>query len=53
MELAVNLQNDLQNRFALVKGKRTLINGDVYIRFNGGVGSRVISSVFMWFCILL
>ena len=53
MELAVNLQNDLQNRFALVKGKRTLIDGDVYIRFNGGVGSRVISSVFMWFCILL
>ena len=35
-------------------GKRTFIDGGVYIRFRGGVGSRVIiSSVFMWFCIFL
>ena len=34
-----------------LSGKRTLIDGVVYIHFHEGVGSRVISSVFMWFCI--
>ena len=34
-----------------LSGKRTLIDGGVYIHFHEGVGSRVISSVFMWFCI--
>ena len=36
-----------------LSGKRTLIDGGVHIRFDGGVGSRVISFVFKWFCILL
>ena len=34
-------------------GKRTFIDGGVYMRFNRGVGSRVVSSVFMSFCIFL
>ena len=51
MELAVNLRNEDLHWFS---GKRTFIDGGVYIRFRGGVGSRVIiSSVFMWFCIFL
>ena len=45
MELAVNSQNeDL---------KRTFIDGGACMRFSGGVGSSVSSSVFMWFCIFL
>ena len=32
-------------------GKRTLIDGDVYMRLNGGVDSRIVSLP-MWFCIL-
>ena len=50
MELAVNLRNKDLHWFS---GKRTFIDGSVYIRFDSGVGSRVISSVFMWFCISL
>ena len=50
MELAVNLQNEDLHWFS---GKRTFIDGDVYMRFNGGVGSRVISSEFIWFCVSL
>ena len=40
-------------RFAWFSGKRTFIDGGVYMCFNGGVASRVISSVFMWFCIFI
>ena len=50
MELAVNLRNKDLHWFS---GKRAFIDGSVYIRFDSGVGSRVISSVFMWFCISL
>ena len=51
MELAVNLWNKDLYWFS---GKRTFIDGGVYIRFNGGVGSRVIIfSAFMWFCTFL
>ena len=50
MELAVNLRNEDLQWFS---GKRTFIDGGVYKRFNGGVGSRVISSEFMWFCVSL
>ena len=32
--------------------KRTLIDGGLYMRFTGGVGSKVASSLPMWFCIL-
>ena len=51
IELAVNLRNEDLHWFS---GKRTFINGGVYMRFNRGVGSRVISSEFlMWFCVSL
>ena len=50
MELDVNLRNEDLHWFS---GKRTFIDGGVYMRFNGGVGSRVISSEFMWFCVSL
>ena len=50
MELAVNLRNEDLHWFS---GKRTFIDGGVYMCFNGGVASRVISSVFMWFCIFI
>ena len=50
MELDVNLRNEDLHWFS---GKRTFIDGGVYMRFNGGVGSRVTSSVFMWFCVSL
>ena len=46
MELAVNLRNEDLHWFS---GKRTLLDGGVYMGFNGDVGCRVISSVFMWF----
>ena len=36
-----------------VSGKRAFIDGGLYIRFNGGVDSRVISSVFMSFSVPL
>ena len=32
--------------------KRTLIDGGLYMCFNGGVGSKVASSLPMWFYIL-
>ena len=50
MELAVNLRNEDLHQF---RGKRTFIDGGLYMRFNEGVGSRVISSVCMWSCIFL
>ena len=50
MELAVNLQNEDLHWFS---AKSTFIDSGVYMRFNGGVGSMVIFSVFMWFCISL
>ena len=50
MELAVNLRNEDLHCFS---GKRTFIDGGVYMRFNGGVGSMVIFSEFIWFCISL
>ena len=40
MGLAVNLWHE----------NLAFIEGGVYMCSNGGVGSRVISSVFMWFC---
>ena len=50
MELGVNLRNEDLHWFS---GKRNFIDGGVYMRFNGSVGSRVISSEFMWFCVSL
>ena len=50
IELAVNLQNEDLHWFS---EKRTFIGGAVYMRFSGGVGSRVPFSVFLWFCIFL
>ena len=47
IELTVNLQNE---DLHWLSGKRTFIDGGVYMRLNGGVGSRVTSSVFIWFC---
>ena len=38
MELDVNLRNEDLHWFS---GKRTFIDGGVYMRFNGSVGSRV------------
>ena len=38
MELVVNLQNEDLHWFS---GKMTVIDSGVYMRFNGGVGSRV------------
>ena len=48
MELAVNFRNEDLNWFS---GKSTFIDAGVYMRINGRVGSRVISSMFMWFCV--
>ena len=45
IELAANFRNEDLHWFS---GKRTFINGGVYMHFNGGVGSRVTFSVFMW-----
>ena len=50
IELAVNLRDEDLHWFS---GKRTFIHGGVYMRFNGGIGATVISSVFMWFSIFL
>ena len=50
IELPVNLQNEDLHWFS---GKRTFIDGGVYMRFNEGVSSRVTSSVFMWFFVSL
>ena len=47
MELAVNLRNEDLHWFS---GKRTF-DGGVYMRFNRGLGSRIISSVFLWFSV--
>ena len=44
MELVVNLRNEDLHWFS---GKRTFIDGGVYMRFSGSLGSRVTSSVFM------
>ena len=44
IELAANVRNENLHWFS---GKRTFIDGGVYMRFNGGVGSRVTCSVFM------
>ena len=44
MDLVMNLRNEDLHWFC---GKRTFIDGGVYMRFSAGVGSRVISSVFM------
>ena len=49
MVLAVNLQNQDLHRFS---GRGTFIDG-VYMRFNEGVGSRVLSSAIMSFCVFL
>ena len=49
-ELAANLRNEDLHWFS---GKRTIVDGSVYMRFNGGVGSRIIFSEFMWFCVSL
>ena len=50
MELAVNLWNEDLHWF---NGRRSFIYGGVHMGFNGDVGSRVISSEFMWFCVFL
>ena len=50
MELAVNLWNENLHWFS---AKRAFIEGGVCIRFNGGVDSRVISPVLIWFCVSL
>ena len=50
MELAVNLWNENLHWFS---AKRAFIEGGVCIPFNGGVDSRVISSVLIWFCVSL
>ena len=44
IDLVVNLWNDDLHWFC---GKRFFIDGGVYMRFNGDVGSRVTSSVFI------
>ena len=44
MDLVVNLWNEDLHCFC---GKRTFIDGGVYVCFSRGVGSRVTSSVFM------
>ena len=49
-ELAVNLRNEDLHWFS---GKRTFIDVGVYMHFNGGAGSRIISSVFLWFSVSL
>ena len=49
MVVAVNVLNEDLHWFC---GKRALIDDGVYIFLNGGVGSKVASSLPMWFCIL-
>ena len=44
MELVINLRIEDLHWF---NGKRTCVDGAVYMHFSGGVGSRVTSSVFM------
>ena len=44
MDLVVDLRNEDWHWFC---GKRTFIDGGVYMHFSGGVGSRATSSVFM------
>ena len=44
MELAVSLPNE---DFHCFSGKRTFIDGGVYLHFNEGVGSTVIPLEFM------
>ena len=48
IDLVVNLLSGDLHWFC---GKRTFIDGGVYIGFSGGIGARVITSIFMWFCI--
>ena len=50
IELAVNLWNEDLHWF---NGKRTFIDGGMYMHFNEGVSSRITSSVFMWFFVSL
>ena len=49
MIVAVNFLNEDLHWFC---GKKTLIDGGLYKCLNGGVGSKVASSLPMWFCIL-
>ena len=44
MDVVVNLRNKYLHWFC---GKRTFIDGGVYMRFNGGVGLRITSSAFI------
>ena len=46
MVVAVNFQNEDLHWFC---GKRTLIGDSVYMCFNGSVGSKVASSLLIWF----
>ena len=50
MEMVVNLRNKDLHWFS---GKSTFIDGGVYMRFSEGVGSRLPSSIFTWFCTFL
>ena len=50
MQFVLNLRNEHLYWFS---GKRTFIDGGVYIRFSGVVGSRVASSLFTWYCIFM
>ena len=50
MELVVNIRNEDLHWFS---EKSTFIDGGVYMRFSGSVGSRVLSSALTWFCIFL
>ena len=43
----LNSRNQILHWFC---GKRTFIDGDVYIPLNGGVGSRLTSSLLEEFC---
>ena len=49
MVVAVNFLNEDLHQFC---GKKTLIDGGVYMRLNEGVGSKVDYSLLMWLCIL-
>ena len=49
MVVAVNFVNEDLHWFC---GERTLIDGGVYMVLNGGVDTKVASSLSMWFCIL-
>ena len=50
MELDVDLRNEDLHWFSR---RRTFIDGGIYMRFNRDIGSRVISSELMWFCVSL